>query len=652
MHALLVIADDQALRESLRVSLSDSNLVLFERSVDDALRRLIAIRTDLVIVDDAAAASPNALAKLKATLPKLPIVVLANRGDSGTLAHFILQGARECVVKPFQCDDLVQTVERVLSGNGSAGMLQRVNPQEPISTFELVRPTYSTSGGGALSQYQIAMRWLSRATGLIRNPDRLSECLVESMVDTFGTVRCAILMERDGMVRIAASHGLQKAVRDDLRFGFMSGLMRWFEENQVMFDRLAVRDAAEAVREMHLTGARLGVPLLSEGRVCGALLVGEKASGAEFSTEERELLISFGRCASIAVENSLLYVESNRQQQRLDAVLCNITAGFVLVAPNRTVAMLNQSAEQILQLRAVDVVGRSVQRLGSAFADVVLRALSSGKPLLRQEIVDPAIDSHLGVSATPVGNEGVAVVFSRIPDQAVNAEEVAYSPFWEYLSSRVAQEIKNPMVAVNTFAQLLPRKYESPDFREAFGEVVQKEVARINKVVETLFDFARHPRLVLQRTSVSSTVRSVLESFEREIAERSIELVTDLAPDTVEAPLDGAHFAQALHNVVQNSIEAMPKGGKLHIATRPKGDRCEIVVSDTGAGVADKDSNLIFLPFFSTKEQGMGLGLTLAERILKQHNGDLKLVEKPEAGSMFAMSVPTASGGDADNSSR
>jgi signal transduction histidine kinase/CheY-like chemotaxis protein len=640
MNALLVIAEDFALRESLRAALGDDNLLLFERSIEDALRRLISVHADMVIIDDAPGIAPGAVRRLRESAPHLPVLVLANRTDSGTVAHYILEGAKECIGKPFQCDELAEAIERSIHAGDRA------------LVPEVLRPLPVASAPASLGQYQTALRWMNRTTSLIRDPGRLAESIVESMLDTFGAVRCAVLLDRDGGVHIAASHGIQNTIREDLRFGYMSGLMRWFEENRVMFDRLGNRDASGAVKEMHLLGARLGVPIVAEGHVCGALLIGEKGSGLEYAAEERELLTALGRCASIAIENAQLYSANMRQRQRLDAVLGNIAAGFVLVGPNKTVTMMNPAAESVLQLRAVDVVGRSVQKLGSAFADIVLRTLAEGKPRLRQEIQDPAIDSRLGLSATPLENEGVAIVFSKIPEQTVDAEDVAYSPFWEYLASRVAQEIKNPMVAVNTFAQLLPRKYDSPDFREAFGDVVQKEVARINHVVETLFEFARHPRLALDKTNLTWTVRSVVNSFEMELAARSIELSMDFPDPSIEAKLDPEHFAQALRNVVQNSIEAMPKGGKLHVATRTKGDACEVVVSDTGPGISEKDASLIFLPFFSTKEQGMGLGLTLAERIMKQHNGDIRLVGNTEAGSAFSLSVPVEAEADANHTGR
>ena len=119
--------------------------------------------------------------------------------------------------------------------------------------------------------------------------------------------------------------------------------MRWFEENACLVDRSGSRDILAAGKEMQVLGARLAVPIIqARGRVYGAILIGEKASGLDYSTEEKELLSSVARTASISFDNAQLYQDLSRQQARLDAVLADITAGVVTVLPNKCVGMINQ----------------------------------------------------------------------------------------------------------------------------------------------------------------------------------------------------------------------------------------------------------------------------------------------------------------------
>ncbi|MDX9976020.1 MAG: ATP-binding protein, partial [FCB group bacterium] len=630
IKVLLVLAEDRAVCESLRATLPERDLLVFEPSLGQGLRRLISLRPDAVIVDDGPHLGKEAVRELRLSSPSVPVIAMSSRGDAETLADYVLAGAKVCLAKPFSCEDLKRAVEMAMVP--AAADMARASAAGPAIA--------EVSSKAHVTQHQTAMRWLNRLAGLMKDPERIGQSLTDAVGDVFDTVRSAVLIDHGTGVRVIASGGMAAPIPEGITLNFASGLMRWFEENACLFDRAANAHATAAVKEMQLLGGRLGVPLVSSGRVCGALIVGEKASGRDYSPEECELLTVMGRFASATIENARLYETVSHHRERVDSILSNVTAGVVLVRADRSISLMNRSAERILRVQASAVIGNSVQKLGSGFADVALRALADGKPRLRQEVRDPAIDATLGLSATPMGDEGVVIIFSKLPEEHTKTEDVAYSPFWEYLASRVAQEIKNPMVAINTFAQLLPRKYDSEDFREAFGEVVQTEVSRINNVVETLFEFARHPRIIVERSGINGTVDNVLRSFEEELKARNITLVKEFDINAPDADIDAVYFSQALHNVVQNAIDAMPNGGKLKIATQGQPEGCKVVVSDSGPGISEQDAPLVMMPFFSTKEQGMGLGLTVASRSMKQHDGDLKLAPNDEGGGAFSLSLP------------
>ncbi|MBI3118130.1 MAG: GAF domain-containing protein [Candidatus Hydrogenedentes bacterium] len=515
-------------------------------------------------------------------------------------------------------------------------MIVRPQPQPPSQ-----RPHETEYGRhSALNQHQMALRWLSRASAQVDDVVKLAQSFVEASEDIFDAVRCAVLLEQGDCVRVVASQGISPAITEPLRLSYASGLMRWFDEFACLIDRATVQRAPDAVKELQLLNARLAAPLLRGGRVFGAIVLGDKASGVSYSAEERELLTLMARCTAIAFERARSLQETARQQDRLDLVFERTPVGIATIGPDKTVLMINPEAESLLHVRGVDVSGRSIQKLGSAFADIVLRSLQSGQALLGEKIFDPATGQRLNLSVSPAGGRGAVVAFSRVVEEQTPTEDIAYSPFWEYLSARVAQEIKNPMVAINTFAQLLPRKHDSEDFRDAFSRVVLKEVSRINGVVETLFEFARNPKLTLQRSNLHETLQNALQTFEAELAAHAIELQTDWDPQADEAELDPIFFTQAVHNVVQNSIDAMPTGGVLQVRTQRQESETEISISDTGPGIPSEETGHIFLPFYSTREKGMGLGLPIASRIMRQHHGDLQVKQPTPRGACFILRLP------------
>ena len=626
MHILMAVTEDRAISESLRAALPPSDLLLIEGSIEDAQRRLITLQPDAILIDDSNRLGMSALKALHQMAPETPLIMLTARSDRENLAAYALNGARASIAKPFQCEDLLQAI----AGSITRGAARVPAEQRPLSI------------GGAANgaQHQMALRWMSRNLSQMDDPTRLAQGLVDAVIDIFDAVRASVFLQGNGSVRHAASHGMANQVVGSLQLSYTRGLMRWVEENACLFDRPMQPHPQEAMKELQVLGGRVAAPLMTGGRVCGVLVAGEKTSGLDYTREELDLLGVMSRCVSSCLDKSKQYRDLSRQQSRLDAVLSNITAGVVTVRPDRTISMMNESAERLLRIRAVDVLGRSVQKLGSALADVVLRTLADGKPRLRQEIRDAAIKKRLGLSVTPLGAEGAVVIFSAIPDGArPTDEDVAYSRIWDYLASRLAQEIKNPMVAISTYAQLLPKKYDSEEFREEFSGIVLGEVDRINRVVEVLYEFAGHPRLSLMDTDLNDSARDVLKAFEAQLRDRSIKVETDFAQDA-RVLLDRGQFSRALSNLIQNALEAMESGGTLRVQTRRENGHWDLLVQDSGPGVAEQDAGRIFQPFFSTKERGMGLGLTLAARIAEQHHATLELVQSEAAGGAFAFHFP------------
>jgi signal transduction histidine kinase/DNA-binding response OmpR family regulator len=633
MNVLLVISGNHAVCETLRNVLPASDLAIFEPAPESACRRLMSIQVDAVLLDDGPSIGVAAITALKAAVPHTPIIVLSTRGDASTHAEFIKAGADHVLSKPFSCEAIYGALENV-----SARRQALARPFLTLNPGSIAQPS-------VLNQQQMALRWLSRIANFADDKTRLAQSMVDAAMDIFDAVRCAVLLEGEDHVRVVASHGIPDSITGPLRLDYGSGLMCCFDRRASLVDREALQAFPEALKEMQLLHASMAVPLLRNGRVFGAVALGEKASGQDYTTEERELLTIMARSASMAFDRASAHEKVADRQTDLSSVFSQLPAGLITVSPDKTISRINGEAERLFDVRAPELIGRSVQKLGSAFADAVLRTQSDGQPR-RQRIRNAATNTWLDLHTAPMEGGGIAVAVTEAVETDAPSEDIANSPFWEYLSSRVAQEIKNPMVAINTFAQLLPRKHDSPDFRDAFSRVVQTEVARINAVVETLFEFSRNPELVLERCNVNDTLRNILQTFEAELAERSIQMDIDLDPELLDAELDKASLAQAVESVVRNSMDAMPTGGKISITSKKKNGQAEIRIADSGPGMRAEDESRVFLPFYSTKERGMGLGLTIARRILREHQGELKLASNDEGGAAFALRFPVSDKGE------
>jgi len=629
MKIILALSNNRLICESIRATMPNTDLVLIEPSIEDGLRRLISIVADVILIDESPNLSLEAIQEIKQSSPGTPVILLAVQNNAESMAAFLQAGVTECITKPFDCDELENAVSRC-----AAATIEKI--EKPKTSLQ-----HEPRHHAALAQHQLALRWMSRTMAYLGDSNRLLQSLLETLIDIFTPARASILILSDGVVRISKSHGVQENVVNSLSLNFASGLMRRMEAQSSLIDRLTTNLDVHSEKEMAALGAQLAMPLLNEGQVCGAIVLGEKSSGLNYSLEERELITMLAQCTSSFLERSKKHVDVAKQQHRLNAVLSNITAGVVTVRPDKTISMMNDSAEDILQIKAKNVLGQGILKLGSAFADVVLRTFAEGKPRLRQVIHDRSINAKLGLSVTPLGTEGVVVIFSLIPEENGKEESVpVYSPLWEYLSDRIAQEIKNPMVPINTYAQLLPTKYESTEFRNDFSDVVLQSIGRINDVVEAIYDFSRHPRLNLKSTDVHDCVQTVLQECASSLTDNNIRLETVFTLEPITAEVDQGMLERAIQNIITNAIESMSSEGTLTIATETNDRFHQIIIADTGKGISEKDASRIFMPFFSTRENGMGLGLTMAYRILKEHSGDLELKSNESGGSTFVLSLP------------
>ncbi len=630
MNIIIALADDRTIVESLRAALPKIDLLVVEKTVPDALRRLVSMRPDAIVLDDSRSLGLDALRQIMDSAPTVPVVALLSNAHGDTASAYFMAGARACIAKPFSLEELEEAFERCRAPEPAAE-----TPLEPAPSF---------TQANSITQHQMALRWMGRTLGHAEDTARLAQGLIDVLVDAFDAVRACVLLQANNAVRVAANHGIPPAVANGVQLRFDQGVMRRLEQQPALVDRrrLSANDSAE--RELSVLGGRFALPLMTGGRVCGAIVVGEKATGTDYDRDEIDLLLTLARATSSCLERAQRHRDTSRQQSRLDAVLANITAGVVTVGADKKITMMNESAERILRLNAADLLGRSVQKLGSAFADIVLRTMRDATPRVRQRVRDAALRAELGVSVTPLGAEGAVAIFSVLTsDDRETEEEIGFSPLWKFLANRVAQEIKNPMVAINTFAQLLPTRYESDEFRREFSEVVQGEVGRINQVVEALYEFAAQPRLEFAVSDLTRDVQGILSDFEHILKEKGIQLQAQYETSEMPVRVDNHQFARAVRNVIQNSIEAMPHGGTLKVSTRRDNGRCELIVGDTGTGINEGDRPLVFTPFFSTKEKGMGLGLTLASRILQEHEGSLSLLNDAD-GSQFVFDLPVASG--------
>lgn len=209
-------------------------------------------------------------------------------------------------------------------------------------------------------------------------------------------------------------------------------------------------------------------------------------------------------------------------------------------------------------------------------------------------------------------------------------------------SACIVHELRNPLTSIEGFIQLLPRKYDSPKFRDKFIETTTRETERINKFVDRLLKFGRPVELNLQLCEITKVILSVIESSRMQLSKAKIKVNENFSSGLPKINIDSELIVQVLSNLINNAIHAMPEGGTLTISASPgeKKDFITITIKDTGCGIAKQDLSKIFEPFYTTKSQGTGLGLAIIRNIIDKHNGSIKCESIAGKGASFIIKLP------------
>ena len=213
---------------------------------------------------------------------------------------------------------------------------------------------------------------------------------------------------------------------------------------------------------------------------------------------------------------------------------------------------------------------------------------------------------------------------------------------FQYLAGGVAHELGNPLNALKIHAELMERALHRREEGKARKHlrVIKEEILRLESIVQNFLDILRPVHLKLSEIRVEEVIKSILELFSPTMEEKGIICETNLSESTPPLLLDRERMKQTLINILSNAIHATGRNRKIVITTGEKKGFVHIMVRDEGEGISPENISRIFEPFFTTREKGMGLGLTITQRIVKAHGGDIEVRSRLGKGTTVIVSLP------------
>ncbi len=508
-----------------------------------------------------------------------------------------------------------------------------------------------------------------RALRRLENPAALLEDLVEGIAGHTKVVRAGLFTPSQTAPDFTLqAHRRGLATTASLVYAPDHPLVRWLETRAHLITRTTLHhvpdDDERALLEEALDdcGAEIIAPLFARGQLSGWLFLGQRATGIPFAPDELETINALSEHVATTLENARLYEEVNLQKTLAEVLFHSIPIGVVAIDQRAIVRWCNAATEQMLGC-AAGPLNQPVAQLGSRLADHLQRAANDEAPPPQCEWTQPAtqrrirIQTHRLVEPGGTGIGAVALLYDITEEEHLKEkeEQVERSTFWTELAASMSHEIRNPLVAIKTFAQLLPERYDDEAFRAEFSKTVTAEVDRLDALIDQINAFANPPPREETVIDLKAVITEAIEAVTSAEPGEDVAIGHRITPHCPPLRGDALALSTGLAHLIRNAVEAchQAEGGRVEVCAEPgypqgpagqgengtHADHVILRVQDNAGGIPVAIQDKLFSPFSTTKARGMGLGLAIARRVAIDHNGQIE-VDTSKRGTTVALKLP------------
>lgn len=651
MTAVLIITADAALRGRLQRALSGFSVFPVDSDAE-ALKTLRLVDVDLVLRESGgpAGALSTFIAAVREVTPTTSVIAIGLAGEEERAADFTLPDG-------YTARDLTAVLEQALEKQRLVRELNALRTPAPTSAVE------PSSAAGAKTSWDgpalaRVLKDFSRVLAAGFDLRRVLDTFLDAISDVVRATRMAVLLpDADGReFRIVAHRGLAPQIVQSARLGATDGLARWLvaQARPAMLGDL--RDP-DIVRELKLLQGVVATPLLAHGELVAILVLGQPLFGTGYARTEMETLFDLATQLATAIRDITLHQRLQREKDFSERILAHMSSGVITIGRDHRVGTMNRRAEEILGLSAHAVVRQDLRVLPSPLGDLLFDTLSSGRPQPRTEIQLALRRLWIEVSTYVIRDEegaplGSVLVFEDLTAQKELASQKRQADQFQLLTrvvARIADEIKNPLVSINTFIELIGERYDDPDFRRHFSSVVRRDVRRLVEVFEKLAGLVTEGELNFSTVDAYEVVTQTVEVID--LADDGVgkHLQIDLAPATephlvkVDAQVLRKALTYLIRYLTHNSPTDLAKISLSigrHIAPDGSQDVRIMLASRTASVAADKLDRL-FDPVQTVQESLIDVGPAVSQRLIEALGG--RLDTKPGRHELaFLVSLPPA----------
>ncbi|HEX9919459.1 MAG TPA: ATP-binding protein [Pyrinomonadaceae bacterium] len=403
--------------------------------------------------------------------------------------------------------------------------------------------------------------------------------------------------------------------------------------------------------------------------VIEAYYPGEVNSVARWRMQQRFEHIFISTVVDVIVVSLLLRLVGRQQrklaasEERYRAVFEHANDGIVIVAAgSRTVIEVNNKFCELFGCRPQELVGKDINSLawgtaeddgGDSLAKFLNESYCADKELSIKTSSGELLPVAVSCSALSMDEERLLVLIVR--DWSIRKrleaekEEMQRQLFHNEkiaalgrVAAQVAHEVKNPLTGLLLYAMHLKSKLSGklPESELVLCDRIINSVNHLVGTTEQIMSFARPVTLAPRPVDLNQIIKKVFQLLQPQINAYRIEERLDIPDTEVVALLDEPSLTSALINLTLNSIQSMPGGGRLTVKTGRVNGTTQLTIADTGCGMTAEQVEKVFEPFYTTKSQGLGLGMPYAKKVIEQHRGAIHIESRPDEGTQITIELP------------
>jgi signal transduction histidine kinase/CheY-like chemotaxis protein len=664
MKTILVLSTHPDFAETIRATLNPEQYRVVHRLGVEEAEPLLThglVGVCVLDIDLLGVEGVWVIERLRRRASKLPIIAYTAYSQSEWEEEAFLHGVTHVLIKPVRGRLLNSLLERLFSAPSQRAAQLPVPAQIPTQaalraaessaearfvnatqTLDMLRDfssilTHSLDAEAMLKQFLVFLREIlsvNRAAIFLNHP-------VAPLVETLSP-------ENGRQLRAVASIGLSSGLLEHFELSLDSGIGGQISK----LGRILRRDSDEAradvetQKEFELLGAQVAVPIPDREKIAGVAVFDGRVTGEPLVNAELELIFHLLEQVGLALRNIWLHDQLAGNHAMMTDVLRELSSACIVVGRDLKVLHANKAARRHFGQRNKRTGELEFSDMPQALGAKIYQVLKTGAaigPFRYEPENAPGTIYNISVVPFQRGDSAVPVSALLTADDLTQTEqlqhlevEAANLRLIKSMADRLAHEVGNAMVPLSTHQQLLGEKFNDKEFRESLGHAMADSVKRVSRLINQMRFLAHEGRLEQEAFAVENLVEEAYQEARKHQPAEAAQLKCENGGKPIVITGDRAALKHALAEIMLNALQANPKtpmiGVRLQTGTNSEGGQdVQIEVQDNGAGFTAEAAEKVPSPFFTTRNVGLGLGLTVSQKIIETHRGKLEIIP-PQTG--------------------